>query len=223
MFNDTYLTTTIYRLPVFPKTNNILLIGDNKRTLAEVATDFVFSSYKFYNHIIVFDMYNLFRNLTNTKTLITNNVKHINNLLKYLVNNNIENNIALVILNAQLINQDLLLKLIKQQKQNINIFLAYNNYIKKVYDIAFNVEEVIFFKTQNKKILRIGNNLCLDSDVKFYNLIQKAKNGFVVCNMINRSCEIHKTNLGLKAHLLYNNITEIIEICLTKKDTTINS
>ena len=43
MFDNTYARTTIYNLPIFPAANNLLIAGDNKRTLAEVVQDFVFS------------------------------------------------------------------------------------------------------------------------------------------------------------------------------------
>jgi len=40
--------------------------------------------------------------------------------------------------------------------------------------------------------------------------------GFIVCDMQKRLCEFYKANLGLKSYLIYNEITEVLEILLKK-------
>jgi len=220
MFDKTFGRTTVYSLPVFPYTRNLVVLGDNKRILAEVATDFVFSFYRFFSEIIVFDMHNLFNNLSNSnKIFVTDNKNYFNNLLQHFIENAIQTNLCLVILNAQELDQNLIFKLLKQKNNNLNIILFYNKNTEKLYDIIFSTEEVIFFKTNNPDFLEISNRVCLYNKCRFRaDFLLKRLKGFMVCDIISRRCEAFNANLGLKTHLLYNEITEILEI-LFKKQT----
>ena len=217
MFNNTYARTTIYDLPVFPIAHNLIVLGDNKRILAEVATDFIFSFYKLMKNVTVFDAHNLFKNLANDKKIfVTNNADFMNLYLEYLIKNKANQDFYLIILNAQMLKQELVVKLLKQNNTFVNVILFYNNSVKELQDIAFNTQEVIFFKTFNKNFLNLAEKFCLECEYLLPFLLRKMK-GFVTCNMQTRVCKYNKANLGLKTHLIYNEITEILEILLKEK------
>ena len=217
MFNNTYARTTVYNLPILPYVCNLTITGDNKRILAEAATDFVFSFYRFMENVIVFDAYNLFKNLANSKNIfVTNNTDFMNLYLKYLIKNKAKSNFYLVILNAHKLKQELILKLLRQNNKFVKLVLFYNNYVEELQDIVFNTQEVVFFKTLNNNFIELSSKLCLECDVSIPFLLGKMK-GFIVCDMQNRLCEFYKANLGLKSHLIYNEITEVLEILLKKR------
>lgn len=219
---DTYARTTVYDLPVFPATHNLAIFGDNKRILAEVATDFVFSFYKMMKNIIVFDAHNLFKNLANDKKIfVTNNANFMNLYLEYLIKNKANQDFYLIILNAQMLKQELVVKLLKQNNTFVNVILFYNNSVKELHDIVFNTQQVIFFKTFNNYFSNLAEKLCLECEYSISFLISKIK-GFVVCDMQTRICKYNKANLSLKTHLLYNEITEILEILLKEKTKKFN-
>jgi len=218
MFDKTFGRTTVYSLPIFPHANNLVVLGDNKRVLAEAANDFVFSFYNFFEKVIVFDVYNLFKKfLGGNEIPVISDKNYFNNLLQHLIERTIPIDLCLVILNAQFLNQDLILKLLKQQNNKLNIVLFYNEHTEKLYDIIFFTQEVIFFKTKNAEFLEISNRICLDIKYDFRtDFLLKELKGFLVCDMKKRNCEVFKANLGLKTHLIYNEITEILEILLKK-------
>ena len=216
MFDNTYARTTIYNLPVFPNVNNITILGDNKRTLAEVAQDFVFSFYKILDNVVVFNPNKLFKNLYKTKNIfVTDNADFINTYITYLIKHKAKENVYLVLCSADKLKQDLLLKLLKQQNKFVNVVLLYNKPAKELIDIAFYSDEVVFFKTNNAKFIDLANKLCLECNC-YLPVLLKRMQGFVVCNTNTRKCNYIKANLGLKTHLLFYEITEILEILFKK-------
>jgi len=218
MFNNTYARTTVYNLPIFPETRNITVIGDNKRTLAEAATDFVFSFYRIMEDIVVFDAHNLFKNLVgkNKKIFITGNKDYMNAFLQHLIKYKAKSNVYLVILNAQELEQKLILQLLRQENTFVKVVLFYNKPTNFLQNIAFNTQQVVFFKTVKFPFLILSTRICLECGYAMPFLIKKLK-GFVVCNMQDRSCKLYNANLGLKTHLIYNEITEVLEILLKKE------
>ncbi len=218
MFNNTYARTTVYNLPIFSETRNITILGDNKKTLAETATDFVFSFYRLMNNVVVFDAHGLFKNLAGRedKIFVTDSKEYMNTFLQHLIKYKAKSNVYLVILNAQELQQELILQLLKQENTFVKVVLFYNKPTKFLQDIVFNAQQVVFFKTVKFAFLKLSTKICLECGYAMPFLIKKMK-GFVVCNMQDRTCKLYNANLGLKTHLIYNEITEVLEILLKKE------
>lgn len=133
MLNNICAHTTIYNIPLLPFTKNLLLIGDNKRIHAEVVTDFIASFYKLLRktQIVIYDKDNLFKNIYNLNNIVQiQENKIINVFLQKLLQHNLNKQILLVLLEAETLEQDLILKLLKTNKNNLKTILAYTKPIK---------------------------------------------------------------------------------------------
>lgn len=212
MLNNICAHTTIYNIPLLPFTKNLLLIGDNKRIHAEVVTDFIASFYKLLRktQIIVYNKDNLFKNIYNLNNIVQiQENKIINVFLQKLIKHKSDKQILFIALNTETLEQDLILKLLKTNKNNLQTIFAYTKPVKDLNKIINYTQQAIFFKTKQPQFLNLYKNFCNKTDLK------KSK-GFVNLDFQKQKCEYYRANLGLKTHLLYNELTEILSVMFKK-------
>lgn len=158
MLNNICAHITIYNIPLLPFTKNLSLIGDNKRIHAEVVTDFIASFYKLLRktQIVIYDKDNLFKNIYNLNNIVQiQENKIINVFLQKLLQHNLNKQILLVLLEAETLEQDLILKLLKTNKNNLQTIFAYTKPVKEIEEIINYTQQTIFFKTKQPQFLNL--------------------------------------------------------------------